>query len=304
MITDAGVNSVKYNSLPTGNYTFEVQPILDKKTTISTTKLMTFKIENPFWKTGWFIFGSFGLIFGFTIWYFKRNIKLREKERLAELEKISLERELIAINLTALRSQMNPHFIFNALNSIQDLILKQDTEASYDYIVMFAELVRNTLSYSNQDFISIEKELDFLKVYLTLEKLRFGDVFNYTIDFNETESIEVPSLLIQPFIENALVHGLMHKSGDKKLYIAFRIEHKVLKCIIIDNGIGREKASEIANRQGNHHQSFALQAIQKRLEIFNKQSNEHVGYIIEDVYNNNTSTGTKVILTMPYKTRF
>ncbi len=129
---------------------------------------------------------------------------------------MSLEKELIAINLTALRSQMNPHFIFNALNSIQDLVLKEDTEASYDSIVLFAELIRNTLNYSNQDFISIEKELDFLKVYLQLEKLRFGSDFNYTISFNSTENIDVPSLLIQPFIENALVHGLMHKDGKKK----------------------------------------------------------------------------------------
>ena len=118
---------------------------------------------------------------------------------------------------------MNPHFIFNALNSIQDLILQQDTDASYDYIVMFAELVRNTLNYSNQDFISIEKELEFLKVYLQLEKLRFGDQFNFTIIFKEKESLEVPSLMIQPFIENALVHGLIHRKGKKELPLAPRL---------------------------------------------------------------------------------
>lgn len=159
---------------------------------------------------------SIVFVLGSTILYFKNKLKDKEKKRIAQLEKMSLEKELIAINLTALRSQMNPHFIFNALNSIQDLVLKEDTEASYDSIVLFAELIRNTLNYSNQDFISIEKELDFLKVYLQLEKLRFGSDFNYTISFNSTENIDVPSLLIQPFIENALVHGLMHKDGKKK----------------------------------------------------------------------------------------
>ena len=211
---------------------------------------------------------------------------------------------MIAINLTALRSQMNPHFIFNALNSIQDLILKQDTEASYDYIVMFAQLVRNTLNYSNQDFISIEKELEFLEVYLQLEKLRFGEIFNYSISFDEKEYLEVPSLIIQPFIENALVHGLMHKAGEKELHIVFTYTDNMIQCVITDNGIGRNKAEEIRNRQGNHHESFALQAIEKRLEIFKKQYSKNIGYVIEDLYENEIATGTKVILTMPFKKRF
>ena len=304
LTTDIHVNSVKYNSLPAGNYTFQVQPISDKEITKDKIKSIKFKINKPFWKAWWFVLAGFVLLFGSTILYFNRKIKIEEKNRIAELEKISLEKELIAINLTALRSQMNPHFIFNALNSIQDLILKEDTEASYDYIVMFAELVRNTLNYSNQDFISIDKELSFLKVYLQLEKLRFGEMFNYSIQFNEKEYLEVPSLIIQPFIENALVHGLMHRAGKKELHIVFSLTDRVLQCTITDNGVGRKKADEIGNRQGNHHESFALRAIKKRLEIFKKQYSENIGYIIEDLYENEVAIGTKVILTMPFKKRF
>lgn len=199
---------------------------------------------------------------------------------------------------------MNPHFIFNALNSIQDLVLKQDTDATYDSIVLFAELIRNALSYSNQDFISINKELQFLNVYLQLEKLRFGKEFNYRISYNENNDLEVPSLLIQPFIENALVHGLLHKPGKKELNIKFSFTQNKLQCIITDNGIGRVKAKEIGERQGNHHESFALGAIEKRLEIFKKQYNQNIGYSIEDLYLDGAASGTKVVVIMPFKNRF
>jgi ligand-binding sensor domain-containing protein len=304
LTTDTGVNSVKYNSLPAGKYTFQVQAVLENSTGESNIKELQFVIRKPFWGTWWFILGVSVFIFGGTVLYFRKKIKVKEQERVVQLEKISLEKELIAINLTALRSQMNPHFIFNSLNSIQDLILKEETEASYDYIVMFAELVRNTLSYSSQDFISIEKELDFLKVYLQLEKLRFGDAFTYSIHYDGKENLEVPSLLVQPFIENALVHGLLHKEGEKQLDIVFSFVDNVLQCVITDNGIGRKKAAEIGKRQGNHHASFALSSIEKRLEIFKKQYSDTIGYRIEDLYKNETATGTRIVVIMPFKKRF
>ena len=304
LITDIGENSVKYNSLPAGNYIFQVQPFLEDKDKKNTIKELHILICSPYWETWWFIWCVSLLVIGSVILYFRKKIKIKEKERTAQLEKISLEKELIFQNLTALRSQMNPHFIFNALNSIQDLILQQDTDASYDYIVLFAKLIRNTLSYSTQDFIPIEKELDFLTVYLQLEKLRFGEEFKYNISFNGSENLEVPSLLIQPFIENALVHGLLHRAGKKELDIVFSFTDDALQCSITDNGIGRAKAREIGKRQGNHHESFALGAIEKRLEIFKKQYNQNIGYSIDDLYENNVAIGTKVMVTMPFKKRF
>ncbi len=304
ILTEAGVNTVKYNSLPSGNYIFQVQPYLDSSQNEYKIKELKFTIKKAFWTTWWFkIIISF-LLLGSIILYYKIKLNRKEKERLTQLEKINLEKELIAINLTALRSQMNPHFIFNALNSIQDLVLKQDTDATYDSIVLFAELIRNALSYSNQDFISINKELRFLNVYLQLEKLRFGKEFNYCISYYENNDLEVPSLLIQPFIENALVHGLLHKSGKKELNIKFSFTQNKLQCIITDNGIGRIKAKEIGERQGNHHESFALGAIEKRLEIFKKQYNQNIGYSIEDLYLNGAAAGTKVVVIMPFKNRF
>ncbi|WP_157698899.1 sensor histidine kinase [Bernardetia litoralis] len=302
--TDKGINSVKYNSLPAGSYIFQVQSVLENQADNGAIKELSIVIYKPFWQTWWFRLGGIMLIFGSTVLFFKNKIKKKEKERIAELEKISLEKELMAINLTALRSQMNPHFIFNVLNSIQDLILQKNIKASYDYIVTFSELIRNALNYSSEDFIPIEKELKFLNVYLKLEKLRFGDAFNYTINSDIQELIKVPSLLIQPFIENALVHGLMHKKGEKELNISFEFKEEYLKCIITDNGIGRKKVNEIYTRQKNKNESFALSAIRKRLDIFKKKYNNNLGYVIEDLYSNEKDTGTKVILTLPFEYDF
>lgn len=303
LITDIGVNTVKYNSLPPGHYQFQVQPYLEHQQFTGNTKTLKFVIATPIWKRWWFILSIVLCIITFIVCFLKRLISKKEKEQQKVLEKISLEKELSALNLTALRSQMNPHFIFNALNSIQDLILKKDTDVSYDYIVLFAELIRNTLNYSSQDFIPIEKELEFLNVYLKLEKLRFGDAFCYSLTYDNQIALEVPSLLVQPFIENALLHGLLHKSGKKELCVEF-VFSDVLQCIITDNGIGRVKAQKIDKRQGSVHQSFALSAIAKRLDIFKLQYNTTIGYVIEDLYENAEAIGTKVTLTMPFKKRF
>ena len=137
-----------------------------------------------------------------------------------------------------------------------------------------------------------------------LEKLRFGHDFKYTITSYSCDNLDIPSLLIQPFIENSLVHGLLHKSGNKALHVHFTFKNNVLECTIIDNGVGRVKAKEIGNRQGNHHESFALGAIEKRLEIFKKQYDQDIGYKIEDLYKNKTATGTKVTISMPFIKRF
>ncbi|QKX06944.1 histidine kinase [Aquimarina sp. TRL1] len=219
---------------------------------------------------------------------------------------ISKKNELAFLQLKSLRSQMNPHFIFNSLNSIQDLVLQQDTEASYDYIVLFAQLVRNTLHYSNESFISIEKEIEFLEVYLELEKLRFGELLSYDITFTqESQEVEIPSLLIQPFVENALIHGLFHKKGNKKLHVHFELTTQ-LKCFITDNGVGRTKAKKIQKRQGaKTYTSFALEAIKKRLHLLQDQYGDTIGYTIIDLYDDKQQAiGTKVEVILPFNPIF
>ncbi len=211
--------------------------------------------------------------------------------------------ELHASKLTAIQSQMNPHFIFNSLNSIQDLILKGDVEHSYSYITTFSNLVRRTLSYSEKDFIDFDQELKLLELYLSLEKLRFKKELDFEININNIEDIMLPPLLIQPFIENSLLHGLLHKEGQKKLNISFELKDTLI-CTIEDNGVGREKSKTIKLRQRSEHESFSGKAIHTRFDILSKVFGGNFGYVYEDLYENNEATGTRVILSIPIKHKF
>lgn len=295
---DYSNNKVTYNALAPGTYSFIVQSVNGSIKSEPIT--YSFTIDAPYHQKWWFyllIFLVSGLLM--TIFFFYRIRKIRKKNK-ARLEKQKVQTDLLEFELKALRSQMNPHFIFNSLNSIQDLILKEETDASYDYIVLFADLVRSTLSHSNKDFIEIEKEIEFIEVYLSLEQLRFKEDFEYSINVNEISDIKLPTLLIQPFIENALVHGLIHKEGLKRLSIQFALNDGELSCSIRDNGIGRTKAKEIQKRQGNH-ESFALNAIEKRLSILNQQMDYECGFVIHDLMENGEAIGTEVVVTLPYK---
>jgi LytS/YehU family sensor histidine kinase len=198
---------------------------------------------------------------------------------------------------------MNPHFIFNSLNSVQDLILKGDVEHSYTYITTFSNLVRRTLNYSEKDFIDFEQEIKLLELYLSLEKLRFKKDFNYEIIYKDIEDIMLPPLLVQPFIENALVHGLLHKDGAKNLKITFELK-ELLICTVEDNGVGREKAKAIKLRQRSEHESFSGRAIKKRFEILSNVFDGAFGYEYEDLYENDEGIGTKVTLMIPVKHKF
>ena len=210
---------------------------------------------------------------------------------------------MAASNLKALKSQMNPHFIFNSLNSIQDLIIKNEKETSYDYIVLFAELVRSSLNNSNNDFIPIEEEIEFLEVYLKLEKLRFGEDFNYEIIINDIDDIYIPSLIIQPFLENALLHGLMHKKGDKNLTLEFSLDEELV-CVITDNGVGREEAKRIKSRRGASHESFAMNAIKERLNLLSERFNYNYKFEVEDLYDYDIPKGTRITLSIPFKEEY
>jgi hypothetical protein len=299
---NATTKEIEFNALAPAEYQLELR--VSYRNFISEPIVFPFVIEAPFWQTWWFyvIITLTLVIIAFVLFRIRLKKAAIEAER--QLSEQKLNADKLDSELKALRSQMNPHFIFNSLNSIQDLILREETETSYDYIALFAKLVRNTLSHSNTEYILIEKELEFLDVYLSLEKLRFGDNFEFTISYKGDEEIEVPSLLIQPFVENALVHGLIHKKGLKKLAVEFTLTDK-LACVILDNGVGRKRAAEIQKRQLANHDSFALSAIQKRLEILNQQLGEEVGkYAIQDLYDGETPVGTKVEIIIPHRSLF
>ena len=188
--------------------------------------------------------------------------------------------------MQALRAQMNPHFIFNCLSSINRFILKNETEAASNYLTKFSRLIRTVLTNSKKPFISLEDELEMLGLYLDMEKLRFKDSFDYRIIFVNTidaGNVFVPPLLLQPFAENAIWHGLMHKEGQGNLTIELSIDEKILTCIITDNGIGRNKAAQIKSKSAEKQKSMGLKITKERLAHLNRDNDEEAFFKIEDV---------------------
>lgn len=284
-------NEIVYNALAPGDYTFTVKA--ENSGVFSEPVSYSFTIAAPFYTQWWFT--------AVVILVLLLTVTLIYRYRLqVQRRKSQLENELQASRLTAIQSQMNPHFIFNSLNSIQDLVLKGDVDNSYTFITKFSNLVRRTLNYSDKDFIEFSQEIKLLELYLALEKLRFRDDLEFTIETNGVDDILIPPMLIQPFIENSLLHGLLHKEGKKRLTISFQLRENLV-CMIEDNGIGREKAKEIKNRQRGEHESFSGEAIRKRFSILSRLFKSELGYIYEDMYDGAHATGTRVKLTIPVK---
>lgn len=284
--------SIAYQSLSPGNYSLKVRAISDNQ--ISEVQTFDFVILAPFYRQWWFIAIAIGVGLVLIFLLVKFLVRIQEK-------KIIAKNEVNAYRLTAIQSQMNPHFIFNSLNSLQGLILKGNVEKSYTYLNSFSNLIRSTIDNINEDYIEFYKELELIENYLELEKSRFTDSFVYEIKNDITENIKIPPMIIQPFIENALLHGLMHKEGDKKITITFSYTDHVL-CTIEDNGIGREEAQKIKIRQAKGHKSFALNAIQKRFNILNKKAKRKYGFTYFDLEKDGASAGVRVELRIPVKT--
>lgn len=211
------------------------------------------------------------------------------------------------MKVKAIRSQMNPHFIFNCLNSIQSCIVDQKSDIASQYLSTFARLLRIVLDYCEHNKISLDKEIEFLNLYLSLEKLRFGTDLEYAIIIDEsidTEEIKIPSFLIQPFVENSIWHGLMHKDGNRKLNLKFYLRDSTeqLHCEIEDNGIGRQKAALLKSNQvfSIPHQSKGMRLSTERIELIRMQTNKNISIHIEDLLDQEqVVAGTKVSLTLP-----
>lgn len=299
--TNFSNNSIKYTKLPAGKYLFKVR-IKDDSSVSDKIETFQFEVQTVFWKKWQFIIGSIILISLLFIAYYRKRITNLVQKKNEEIEKQKYIQELNKSKLKALKSQMNPHFIFNALNSIQEFILQNKKELASNYLGDFADLMRSYLNHSQADTISLRDEIETLELYLKLEQIRFEDDFEYQIKYDKKLSIdtlEISSFLLQPFVENAIKHGLLHKKGNKKISVEFnKINTKVLECIIQDNGIGRVESEKI--NKNRKHKSFAIDASQNRLNLLNQNIEEKIGLIIEDLYDDqNMPLGTKVIITIP-----
>jgi LytS/YehU family sensor histidine kinase len=229
------------------------------------------------------------------------KIKAEEQTHEKEMEVLKLNKDLATSQLTTLRAQMNPHFIFNALNSVQQYILKGNITEANRYLSKFSRLQRQVLNHSDQDFIPLEKELEILNLYLELEQLRFEGSFTCQIIVNpdiDTDEIKIPPMIVQPFVENAIWHGLMPKQGERHLQITFKLlNDEMLQCTVKDNGIGREAASKIKSSTQPAHTSKGLSLVYDRLAILRQQYGQVFNAQIHDLKNENGEpAGTEITL--------
>lgn len=227
------------------------------------------------------------------LWTRQARLRKREQQLLIEGKEA---------NLQALRSQMNPHFIFNSLNSINKYISRNDQESANRYLVEFARLMRLTMEHSKLELISLKQELELLNLYLSLEKSRMNEALEYEIRVGPGLKIadtQIPPMLIQPFVENAIWHGLQHKLEKGKLIVSFSKDQERLLCKVEDNGIGREKSAEINKRGGRKPKSAGMKNVMKRIENINQLKRTHIEASVLDLKDNaGNACGTKVELKM------
>lgn len=295
----AEINQIEFPAFSSGAFNLEIKLINHLSQNSENHILITGYVNPPFWQRWWFYFaiGAACLLVAFLA--FKQRIKNIQKKQSKELERINLEHQLKLSQETALRAQMNPHFIFNVLNSIKSYIYENDKKKATSYLQRFSDLVRKILEQSSMSWVKLDEEIEFLKLYIELESMLFMEDFSYSIYTDETLDTShtyLPSLVLQPFIENAFKHGLRHKEGEKQLTINFHVEENsnILVIKITDNGVGRNCSNKINNSNFKKHQSFSTEAINK-VSLLNQNTPGIIAVVYTDLFDNDhKSIGTMV----------
>ncbi|RED98903.1 tetratricopeptide repeat-containing sensor histidine kinase [Marinoscillum furvescens] len=244
-----------------------------------------------------------GSVLGYRQYQLKQERNLKDLELSETKKRLEIEQQYRKSELKALRSQMNPHFVFNALNSIQEYIMLNEKKLAGKYLGKFADLMRTYLNHSQQKSVTVQEEVDALKLYLELEKLRFEDELIAEVNVSPTldpHLTELPALLVQPFVENALKHGLLHKKGLRRLELTFEGDQENLRVLVRDNGIGREASQKINSRKPGNHKSYATGAIQERIDLINFGLKNPLAVDIQDLKTSDgLADGTLVTITVP-----
>ncbi|RXR17879.1 hypothetical protein EQG63_10375 [Flavobacterium amnicola] len=299
---------LNYKSLAPGHYTFEIKAVNGSNTSSELISIPII-IQKPFWKTIWFIVTViiFSALVTLLLWKKRlKNLEQKfEQERhqiQMERDKANLEKQMIELEQKALRMQMNPHFIFNALNTIKGYYAEGNDEKASDYISKFSMLLRLLLENSEQ-LIPLSTEVSMLQLYLELTQIRYKNTFTFSIITNNIkhpEDTAIPPLLLQPMVENAVIHGLAPKETKGALQITFTKENDWLVCKVQDNGIGLRAAAE--KHQIKHHESKAIAITKERVALLNESIDNHFFAIKENFDSSNNSLGTEVIIKIPFKT--
>lgn len=295
------LRTARYSNLAPGHYTFLVKARRPDGS-FSEAAAWHFTIQPPFWQRWWFKLLCALLVIGLLFkWQKSREKRLQKKSA----EQAAVQQQMAALEIKALRSQMNPHFIFNSLNSISMLMAGGQKEKGLLYIQKFSRLLRMVLNESENNINTLSEEINMLELYLQLEQLRFGDSFIYKIETqisDPAEDIMLPAFIVQPVVENAVWHGLLHKEGNRKLLIRFsQQEAGSIECVVEDNGIGMEAAAKFKqSKLSNAYPSKGLQMVKDRLRLIWADHRKEMFFKIENIAEGNEATsGTRVIIKIP-----
>jgi hypothetical protein len=291
----------KFVTLPAlkpGDYVFQVKagnPLSD-----APVKSLGIHMGRPLHQKPWFVvFAVLGTLVLIYLLYRKRIATIRQQEE----EKTFVNKKMAELELKALRSQMNPHFMFNSLNSIKNYILQAEPKLAAEYLSNFAHLIRMILQNSREKTISLKEELETLMLYIELEQLRFEDSFEFSSVVDEglnLEQIRIPPMLLQPYVENAIWHGLMHKKSPGHLILQFAKEPQYVACIVEDDGVGREAAQELKSLSAVRYKSMGMGITRDRIEIMNKMDALGITTDVTDKHDaDGKPSGTRVVIRIP-----
>lgn len=287
---------VEYAFLPPGKYHFEVVAINSEGFISNKPATIGFEIRYPFWQTWWFIAIVLMLVVLSVITMYKHRLRTVEAKH-------EVQNDIIKYRQQALLRQMDPHFVFNTLNSIQSFIIKNDSRSSSFYLTKFSKLMRIILNNSRRQTVRLNDEIDALNLYMELESLRFPEKFTFSITYPQnldTDLIKIPAFIVQPFIENAIWHGILNLKRPGVIKVNYEIHDNYLVCTIEDNGIGRKQAKKMASDLHDHKESMGIDNVRTRLNLLSINLERKLSLRFTDLYSaDGTPAGTKVTVEMP-----
>ncbi|MDX1907660.1 MAG: histidine kinase, partial [Bacteroidia bacterium] len=304
-------HSVSYTNLPPGSYTFRVMAANNDGYWSEKPLTLRIRILPAWWQTIWFkvFLALIAGIAGYTLYrsQIRRIRQSAENSRLAAAfaqEKAELNQRLTETEMTALRAQMNPHFLFNVLMSIDRYLLENSPQLASAFLTKFSRLIRLVLENSHSDQVILAQELEALRLYLELETLRFKEKVQWHFDIDpdiDLQYMRIPPMLIQPFVENAIWHGILHKEAGGHVLITLRQPtENLLQVTIEDNGIGRAKAAELKSRSVLRHKSFGMQLTQERLDMIFRRYEQEARIMVTDLTDaEGLACGTRVVVDIP-----
>jgi ligand-binding sensor domain-containing protein len=297
-------NFASYTNLNGGFYNFILKARNENGDWNPDVLNLEITINTKWWKTWYARVGFVLFVVGLGYLIYRERIRqIVEKQKLIN----SHEKKLAEIKMNALTAQMNPHFIFNSLNSIDYFIIKNNSEKASDYLNRFSRLIRLILNHSRSNYISLKDDLDALKLYIEIESLRFSDSFDYIVRVDKDlnlDNIQIPPMIFQPYVENAIWHGLMHKETKGRIEIDLKLNptKDILLCTISDNGVGRQKAEIFKSKTVSRKEkkSMGMQIIKDKLDVINFLHDLQATVEVKDLSNKNGKvSGTQVFLKIP-----